>query len=204
MNKRTYYGDITPADMAAALVGAFTTANLRCHQVTRGDKIIVQIATRENARSGGKAAMTVTLFAVEDGVSVAIGQLEWLGVAASLGKTALTTLRNPWSIIGRLDDLAQDINSLRLEERAWEVLENYARTRQATKTLSANLLTLSCLYCHSANKVGIANCVSCGAPLGEIQPIACPRCGNVMAAKSTQCSNCGMLLQSASVSPRGH
>jgi predicted RNA-binding Zn-ribbon protein involved in translation (DUF1610 family) len=194
MNKRVYHGDIKPADIAAALTAAFTTANMRCHQVAQGDKIIVQVATRENARSGGKAAMTITLYQVEDGVSVAIGQLEWLGVAASLGHTALTALRNPWNIINRLDDLAQDINSLRLEERAWEVIEQYARHRRATKTLSANLLTVSCLYCHSANKTGIANCVSCGGPLGEIQPVACPKCGNVMPVRSKQCSNCGTAL----------
>ena len=195
MNKRTYHGNIQPSAIADALIGAFNQGNMRCYQVMRDDHVIVQIATNQSARSGGKAALTVTIHKHEDGVSVAIGQLEWLGVAASLGQTALTTLLNPWNIINRLDDLAQDLSSLQLEERAWQEIERFVRNAGAAKALSARLQTITCPYCQSANKVGIGNCTSCGAPLGEWQPIACPTCGNVMAAKSKQCTNCGTLLK---------
>jgi len=55
---------------------------------------------------------------VEDGVSVQIGQQAWLGVAADLGISALNALRNPVSLINRLDGIAQDIENLQLSGRS--------------------------------------------------------------------------------------
>jgi hypothetical protein len=196
MDTRTYHGDIEPADMAAALVATFDQGNWRCQTIRQGDKVMVQIATHQHARSGGKAAMTVTIQKVEDGVTVGLGTHEWLGVAASLGQTALSTLLNPWNILSRLDDIAQDITSLTLADRVWEAVEKCARVSGAAKTISERLQTLTCPYCHTANKVADPNCVGCGAPLGPVQPVGCPRCGNVMPASSKFCSNCGAALGS--------
>ena len=194
MSERNYHGEIQPADMAAALIAAFNQGNLRCQQVGQGDKIMVQIATSEYAQSGGKGALSVTVQRNPDGVTVGVGQQEWLGVAASLGQSALATLMNPWNIINRLDDIAQDINTLTLEQQVWDTIERFAHTVRATKTLSAALSTLACPYCATANKVGAANCENCGAPLGAAQPIACPKCGNVMPPHTKFCANCGTAL----------
>ena len=119
MSERTYHGNIVPADMATALIAAFNQGNLRCQQIGQGDKVMVQIAKRDFAQSGGRTALAVTIQKVTDGVTVSVGQSEWLGVAASLGQTALATLRNPWNLFNRLDDIAQDITSLSLEQKAW-------------------------------------------------------------------------------------
>jgi RNA polymerase subunit RPABC4/transcription elongation factor Spt4 len=194
MSDRSYHGDIAPADLARALIATFNQGNMQCQQVGQGDKVMVQIAVRDHARSGGQGALSVSVQRNADGVTVGIGQHEWLGAAASLGQTALVTLMNPWNIVGRLDDIAQDITSLTLEQQVWDTIEKYAHTAKATKTLSARLETLVCPYCNSANKVAAANCVSCGAPLGEAQPVACPKCGNVVAAKTKFCPNCGTAL----------
>jgi len=193
--QRTYHGDINPDEMAAALVAAFNQGNMRAQQVGEGDKVMVQIATRQGG-SGGKAALSITIQRVEDGVSAAMGQHEWLGVAASLGQTALTTLLNPWNLIGRLDDIAQDVTSLTLVDKAWEAVEKFAQAAQITKTISERLQTVACPFCGTANKVGAPDCVNCGAPLGEYQPLSCPKCGNVMPAKSKFCANCGTALVS--------
>lgn len=193
--QRTYHGDINPDEMAAALVAAFNQGNMRTQQVGEGDKVMVQIATRQGG-SGGKAALSITIQRVEDGVSAAMGQHEWLGVAASLGQTALTTLLNPWNLIGRLDDIAQDVTSLTLVDKAWEAVEKFAQAAQITKTISERLQTVACPFCGTANKVGAPDCVNCGAPLGEYQPLSCPKCGNVMPAKSKFCANCGTALVS--------
>jgi len=193
--QRTYHGDINPDEMAAALVAAFNQGNMRAQQVGEGDKVMVQIATRQGG-SGGKAALSITIQRVEDGVSAAMGQHEWLGVAASLGQTALTTLLNPWNLIGRLDDIAQDVTSLTLVDKAWEAVEKFAQAAQITKTISERLQTVACPFCGTANKVGAPDCVNCGAPLGEHQPLSCPKCGNVMPAKSKFCANCGTALVS--------
>ena len=194
MTDRSYHGDVSPGDMAGALIAAFNQGNMRCQQVGQGDKVMVQIATREHAQAGGQGALSVTIQRNSDGVTVGVGQQQWLGVAASLGQTALATLMNPWNLIGRLDDIAQDLTMLTLEQQVWEAIEKYAHTTKATKTLSERLQTLTCPYCDTANKVAAANCENCGAPLGEAQPVACGKCGNVMTNKSKYCNNCGSAL----------
>ena len=72
--------------------------------------------------------MTVSIQSIEDGVTIQVGQQTWLGVAASLGVTAFQVLRNPFALIGRLDDLAQDIENLQLSDEVWKVIEDTART----------------------------------------------------------------------------
>ena len=194
MTERSYHGELAPADLSAALIATFNQGNLHCQQVGQGDKLMVQIATRDHPQSGGRGALSVSIQRNPDGVTVGIGQQEWLGVAASLGQTALVTLMNPWNIVNRLDDIAQDINTLTLEQQVWDSIEKFAHTARATKTLSARLATLTCPYCETANKVGAPNCENCGAPLGDAQPVACPKCGNVMPPKSKFCANCGTTL----------
>ena len=194
MTERTYHGELAPADLSAALIATFNQGNLHCQQVGQGDQLMVQIATRDHPQSGGRGALSVSIQRNPDGVTVGIGQQEWLGVAASLGQTALVTLMNPWNIVNRLDDIAQDINTLTLEQQVWDSIEKFAHTARATKTLSARLATLTCPYCETANKVGAPNCENCGAPLGDAQPVACPKCGNVMPPKSKFCANCGTTL----------
>ena len=109
--QRTYHGDINPEEMADVLVAAFNQGNMQAQQIGQGDKVMVQIATRQHAQSGGKAALSVTIQKIEDGVSVALGQHAWLGAAASLGQTALGALANPWSLLGRLDEELSCANS---------------------------------------------------------------------------------------------
>ena len=54
-----------------------------------------------------------------------MGQQTWLGVAASLGQTAFWTWLNPWNIINRIDDIAQDIENLQLSEKVWKTVGKY-------------------------------------------------------------------------------
>jgi hypothetical protein len=145
-------------------------------------------------RSGGHTALTINLQAVEDGVMVELGQQAWLGVAASLGHTALSALRNPFSLIGRLDDLAQDIENMQLNEKTWNVIERTVRALKASYALSDKLARLTCEYCGAANPVGEACCLSCGAPLGDAHPSTCQHCGFVVTGEETTCPNCNKKL----------
>ncbi|MRR31811.1 hypothetical protein EG834_16095, partial [bacterium] len=90
MDQRIYHGKISPADFAQSLVAHFNRGNLRVQQIGSGSQFNVQIASRQGAASGGQTAIGISLQAVEDGVSVQVGKQAWLGVAASLGWTALT------------------------------------------------------------------------------------------------------------------
>lgn len=192
--QRTYHGDISPDEMADVLVAAFNQGNMQAQQVGAGDKVMVQIATRQHAQSGGKAALSVTVQKIEDGVSVALGQHEWLGAAASLGETALAAFMNPLNLLGRLDDIAQDVTSLTLTDKVWEAVEKFAQAAKVTKTISERLQSVICPYCNTANKVGAGACENCGGPLGNAQPVSCPKCGNVMPPQSKFCANCGTVL----------
>ena len=194
MEQRIFHGEIKPSDLASALIAEFNRGELRAQQFGDGELTAVQVASRDRPSAGGKTALTITLRRVEDGVAVEIGQQAWYGVAASLGQTLLQAVINPWNLIHRLDDLAQDVENLQLAERAWDILENTANAQGATFELSERLRRLVCEYCHAANPVGEATCVACGAPLGKVQPRTCRNCGFVVKSSETVCPNCKQRL----------
>jgi len=194
MQRRIFHGNIKPNDIAHALMSEFNRGNLLTQVVGNKDKLAVQIATRMGTTSGGQTALTITLQSVEDGILVELGQQAWLGVAARLGQTALSALRNPFSLLGRLDDLAQDIESIQLNEKTWQVIESSVATLGASYTLSEKLARVSCEYCGSANPLGEASCLACGAPLGEAHPTTCHTCGFVVTLEETICPNCNAKL----------
>lgn len=188
---QTFHGEITPLDFAKSLIAEFNQENIVAQQIGNDGNIVVQIRTKDNPSSGGRTTLSVILRKVEDGVLVNLGKQSWLGVVASIGKTAAYTWRNPWSIINRLDDIAQDIEYINLSDQIWKCIENTAQSTGASFELSERLRRIECDYCHSANPVGESNCISCGAPMGNKQPATCPECGFVLQPGATQCENCG-------------
>jgi RNase P subunit RPR2 len=194
MERQIFHGNIKPVDIAQALLGEFNQGNLRAQTLGQSDKMIVQIGTQPGAMSGGKTAVTVTIQKWEDGIMVELGQQEWMGVAASLGMSALSALRNPFSLIGRLDDIAQDIENLQISERIWQVIAQSARAAGASAELSNRLKRVTCEYCGTANAVGEPSCVACGAPLGKLQPNTCRKCGYIIQSGDKKCQNCGQTL----------
>lgn len=191
MDIRIFHGILSPNDLARDLLTHFNRKPYIARQFNTGDKSMVQIFTEANPPSGGQTALIVTLQSVEDGVSVQIGKQEWLGVAASLGKTAISALRNPISLLGRLDDLAQDIENLKLSEKVWDVIEGTARIAGASFDLSERLKRTICDYCNTPNPLKETSCIACGAPLGSAQPTTCANCGYVLTSTETKCPNCG-------------
>jgi hypothetical protein len=191
MDRRIFHGNIKPNDIAHALMAEFNRGNLCAQTLGSKDKMAVQIATRTGAMSGGQTALTITIQGVEDGVMVEVGQQAWLGVAASLGHTAISALRNPLSLLGRLDDLAQDIENMQLNDKIWKVIDQTAAALKASHALSEKLTRITCQYCESANPLGEANCLACGAPLGGAHPTTCHNCGFAVAVEEVVCPNCG-------------
>jgi RNase P subunit RPR2 len=107
-----------------------------------------------------------------------------------MGVTAFSAIRNPFSLLNRLDDLAQDIEYLQLAETTWEVIAETARSAGASKELAEKLRRTMCEYCHTANHVGAPSCIACGAPLGSVQPFTCLNCGFVVKREEKVCPNC--------------
>jgi hypothetical protein len=194
MERKIFHGKINPMDIAEALIGEFNHGNLRAQVLGQSDKVIVQIGTQPGATSGGQTATTVTIQKLEDGVMVEQGEQAWLGVAASLGMSAFTALRNPFSLLGRLDDIVQDIENLQISEHIWQVIAQFTQSAGVSTELSDRLKRLTCDYCGVANPVGEPSCIACGAPLGKIQPMTCLNCGYVVQPGDKTCKNCNHAL----------
>jgi hypothetical protein len=194
MERQIYHGKIKPVDIAQALLGEFNQGNLRAQTLGQSDKMVVQIGTQPGATSGGQTAITVTIQKLEDGIMVELGQQAWMGLAASLGTSALAALRNPFSLLGRLDDIAQDIENLQISERIWQVIAQSARAAGVSTELSDRLKRVTCDYCGAANPVGEPSCIACGAPLGKMQPNTCKNCGYVVQPGDKKCKNCNQDL----------
>ena len=190
MERNISHGSIKPVDIAQALLGEFNRGNLRAQTLGHSDKMIVQVNTRPGAASGGNTAITITIQKMDDGIMVELGEQAWLGVAASLGVSALSAIRNPFSLLGRLDDIAQDIEHLQLGDRVWNVIAKSVKAAGASTELSERLKRVSCEYCYSANPVGEASCLACGAPMGKSQPVTCNHCGYVVTVNTKVCPNC--------------
>jgi len=194
MDQRIFHGDLKPADVAQALLAEFNRGNLRAQILGQSDTLAIQIGTRPGASSGGHTALTVTVQKAPDGVLIQLGEQEWFSVAASLGWTAFAALRNPFNLINRLDDIAQDVENLQLNERVWQVVNQAAAAMGASRELSERLSRLTCEYCGTANPVGEGACIACGAPMGKSQPGTCSNCGFVVKPNEARCPNCGHAL----------
>jgi RNase P subunit RPR2 len=194
MDQRIYHGNITPTDIARNLMTYFHRGNLRVQQIGTGRQISVQIATHERARSGGQTALGISIQALDDGVLVQVGKQAWLGVAASLGVTAIAALRNPFTLLNRIDDLAQDIEHIKLIDEVWRNVEQTARALGTGHELSERLRRMICDYCTTPNPTGETRCIACGAPLGNVQPVTCKKCGFVVTSGEVTCPNCNSAL----------
>lgn len=195
MHRRIFHGNITPSDLAHALLAEFNRGNLQAQVLGAKERIAVQIATRRESQSGGQTAMTIDIQAIEDGIMVEVGEQAWLGVAASLGHTAISAFRNPFNLLHRLDDLAQDIESMQMTDRVWKSIDRAVVALSASHALSERLTRITCEFCGCANPLGEASCVACGAPMGDAQPTTCSNCGFVVNDQEVICPNCNKKLQ---------
>jgi len=190
MEQRIFHGNLSPTDIAEALLAHFNRGNLHTQVVGESDTMRVQIATRPGASSGGQTALTVQIQKVEDGIMISVGEQAWLGVAADMGQTVIAALMNPINLLGRLDDIAQDIENMQMVENVWQVITKAAQAAGASTQISERLQRLSCEFCGTANPVGQGSCIACGAPLGSIQPRTCPNCGFVVLRGERTCPSC--------------
>ena len=194
MDRRIFHGNITPTDVGQALEAEFNQGNTQTHLLGDSNNLTVQIASSQWTHSGGKTALTVNIQKVEDGIMVELGEQQWLGVAASLGQTAIAALINPLNLLGRLDDIAQDVSNLQLNDKVLQAIARVASEAGASQQLSERLSRITCDYCGAANPVGEATCLACGAPLGNQQPKTCSKCGYVLVHDEKFCPNCGQPL----------
>ncbi len=195
MTTKIYHGNITAETLAKAITNRFSDNDLAARFTKSDSQYHIQIVSRQDAQSGGKTSIGVVLQQLEDGVAVEIGKQDWLGIAASLGISALTARQNPFGLIGRLDDIAQDIENLTLDDKLWNLIDEVAATMNSSQRLSEKLRRNVCEYCNTPNPVGTPRCIACGAPQGDNQPVTCLKCGFLMTEADLICTNCGAALK---------
>jgi len=196
MDQRTYRGEFDPDEIANALMARFNQGSLAAQRLQQGERVIVQVGTREGARRGGRIenALTVTLAKTPDGVNVSLGQQEMLDAAADLARAGVGALFNPLSLLGNLGEIARDVSSFSLPQQVWETIDKYCKSVGGGLGGSPKTMMIKCEYCGVANPPGAGSCSGCGAGLGDAQPIYCPQCGQVLAAGTKFCSRCGTRL----------
>jgi hypothetical protein len=136
-----------------------------------GEHVLVQIASHD-----GDAAVTVTVRPVADGVNVAVGQAKWLGSAAALAQAGAGALFNPFSLLGRISDIVENVNEPQ-PARAGPAGHRRAHLlgrRRAGRVARQDDAHLPVLRRATARDRRVRRC---GAPLGAHQPRACPKCG---------------------------
>ena len=190
MEQRIFHGQFSPVEFADCLLANFNRGNLIVQKFEKKGNLSVQIKTRDGRTSGGTTALGIIFQSVADGILVQVGQQAWAGIAASLGASAVAALLNPFNLLHRLDDIAQDFEYIQLTDEVWKVLESNAKALGSGYELSDLLKRVVCEYCLTANPAGDSACVACGAPLGYLQPQTCRYCGFVLATKTKYCPNC--------------
>ena len=190
MEQKAFHGDFSPNDLAEILLVHFNRGNLEVQKIGSDDSVTVQIRSKIDAKSGGQTAVGVFFQKFEDGVLISVGEQRWLGVAASLGVSALAAIKNPFSLLHRIDDIAQDLEYINLTEDIWRILSANAKLVGSGFQLSQRLKRIECGYCRTANLVGAPGCEACGAPLGDSQPATCSKCGYVLTKNEIKCPNC--------------
>lgn len=196
VEQRFYHGDISPEDMARALVMQFNQGETRAQWMAgEGGRAVVQVQSRRVERGDPNTAVTVHITPMETGVTVSVSEQKWLSVAADLARSGVMGWLNPLRLLGELDDIARNVRWLGLRSEIWKAVDEYCQSRGSGRGTAATLTTVICPYCGTPNDIGAHTCQACHAPLAEVQPIVCARCGFLNVPEATLCANCGARLR---------
>jgi len=190
MNQKIFHGNFNSEDLADQIENFLDLDHFDIYRTRSKDALNIQIRTAKHIRSGGKTAIGILLRDFEDGVIVNIGEQNLAGIATSIGISALSTILNPANLLHRIDDIAQDIESIQLEDHLLDIVIAAAESLGTGFALSDQFHRIKCSYCATANKPGKSNCIACGAPLGDEQLCSCKHCGFVYTGELPFCPNC--------------
>ncbi|HEC22967.1 MAG TPA: zinc ribbon domain-containing protein [Chloroflexi bacterium] len=200
MQRRTYRGPVTARGLAEALVIRFNTGHLIARASGSDDHMIVQIIAREGKwDQRTRAALTISIIQSQNAVEVSLGEHQWLGPAADLLDAGLRGWFRPFSLLGELSEIAEDIQTLQLPQQVWEAVEHYVESVGAKLGLAEEDRMVACPFCGVGNPVGAGQCSACGGSLAGVQPKACPQCGKLSPPTARFCSRCGTPLDGGDI-----
>jgi len=196
VEQRLYHGELSPEDMARTLVMRFDQGETHA-QWMRGEagRAVVQVRSRKVERSDPDTAVTIHITPTKTGVTVAMSEQKWLGVAADLARTGVMGWLNPMRLLGELDDIARNVRWLSLRSELWKAVDEYCQSRGSGRGAAPLISSVVCPYCGTPNEMGAYTCQACRAPLAEAQPVVCPDCGSLNNPEAALCVNCGARLR---------
>jgi hypothetical protein len=196
METRTYNGPVTVSGLAQSLVATFNQGHLIAQTSGDDTHMIVQIASREMDRAGQvRAALTVNILQQEGSLEVSLGEHQWLGAASDLVQAGLWGWFRPFSLLGSVSAMVDDLKTLTLPDEVWKAIDAYVKESGATLGLQTQLKMVACPFCGVGNPLGVGQCSACGGSLAMAQPKSCGRCGKLMPGSATFCSRCGAQLE---------
>lgn len=196
VEQRSYHGNLSPDDMARALVMRFDEGDTRAQWMRDAEKrAVVQVRSRKAEHGDPNTAVTVHITPSETGVVVSVSEQKWLGVAADLARTGVKGWLNPMRLLNEIDDIARNVRWLGMRSEIWKAVEEYCQSRGSGRGTAALLKNVVCSYCGTPNDIGAHNCNACKAPLTAEQPIVCPQCGFLNNPEASLCVNCGGRLR---------
>ncbi|GAB4482354.1 MAG: hypothetical protein Kow00124_31110 [Anaerolineae bacterium] len=169
METRTYRWPVTARSLAEALVTQFSQGHFVAQaQHVNDHYFIVHIGTEEIDR-GGRVRNALSISIVEKGEEVHVTlEHNVLGAAGDLLETGLRAMRNPLALAGRIAAAADDLETLQLPDKVWEIIEALAANITPRDARRKDIVI--CPYCSTASPIGVLKCPSCGGPLGDVQP----------------------------------
>lgn len=193
VEQRTYPGKIDPTTLAQMLVTSFTTDLARA-QWFRGERgsAVVQIQTLRREATDPSTALTIYITPLPEGVTITMGEQDWLGVVADLARSSILTLLRPLSLLHEADNIARNVSRLQLRQQVWDAIDAYCRKLGNQPASGKTLDVVVCPYCGRGNPVGQLECAGCKAPLAAYQPVRCARCGYLNEADAKRCARCGI------------
>lgn len=234
MEQRIYRGNIDPNALADYLVGMFNGQpamynaypHSMAQKINQGERVFVQITRSGDWIGHEHGALGVQILRVAGGVSVSVGQSDWLDLdQTGLAGMLLGALFFPPLL---LFPLISGLTRSTFVQDVWGAIDHYCmQTRPRAQHAPQGFY---CSYCGAFNHPAAACCHSCKAPFdsapqpraaqssqeqapgeppGQKQPFAsepvspalsesvvCPRCGATVAA-ARFCGNCAAPLRQA-------
>lgn len=166
MNQRVFYGNINPTNLADHLVGVFNQQpgmyynhpHTMAQRVGEGDSVLVQIL---HSGSWGRNNNTlgVQIVRVPGGVSVSIGQSNWLDIDEStLAGMVVGALFFPPLL---LFPLISGLTHSSFDQDVWSVIEGYCTWAAGQTRGTEAPRVFHCPYCGAYNQIGAQRCLSC-------------------------------------------
>ncbi len=197
MEQRVYHGQVSPEDVAQALLDEWDQGDTMAQAFGEEGRVIVQIGQRSAGwfSDEPRQALTLGIEPIADGLRVTMGQQQWYqdGGIQFIGGGLIGLFPFFFAFpLGQLFGGAEDDIDQRLPARVWQSIERFAGNTGAATGATRRLTTIPCPSCGVANAQGAERCSACGTSLTA--PAGCPNCGHTNPPGANFCNRCGAQL----------